>query len=98
PVVDGPTPLWSARDALPALGGVRSDRREVLLTTPVEAAADIRWALPDPSLWPLVGALTLTVLFVGSIFTPWAVVWGTPPVGVALVGWFWPKGTLEDET
>jgi cytochrome c oxidase subunit I+III len=35
-------------------------------------------------------------LFIGSIFTPWAVVWGSIPVAVALIGWFWPK-TIEDE-
>ena len=36
-------------------------------------------------------------LFVGSIYTPWAVVWGSLPVAVALIGWFWPKGSEEDE-
>jgi cytochrome c oxidase subunit 1 len=25
------------------------------------------------------------------------VVWGSIPVAVALIGWFWPKGTPEDE-
>jgi cytochrome c oxidase subunit 1 len=32
-----------------------------------------------------------TVLFVGSIFTPWAVVWGAFPVAAALTAWFWPR-------
>ena len=36
-------------------------------------------------------AVATTVLFVGSIFTPWAVVWGAIPVTVTLIGWFWPK-------
>jgi K+-sensing histidine kinase KdpD len=27
----------------------------------------------------------------GSIFTPWALVWGALPVGVALTIWFWPQ-------
>jgi hypothetical protein len=39
----------------------------------------------------------VTVFFIGSIFTPWAVVWGTPPIAVALTGWFWPSGAREDE-
>jgi len=25
------------------------------------------------------------------------VVWGSIPVAIALVGWFWPKGSKEDE-
>lgn len=43
-------------------------------------------------------AIAVDVFFIGSIFTPWAVVWGTPPITVALIGWFWPKGLPEDET
>jgi cytochrome c oxidase subunit 1 len=31
------------------------------------------------------------VFFIGSIFTPWAVVWGSVPVGIALTVWFWPR-------
>jgi cytochrome c oxidase subunit I+III len=31
------------------------------------------------------------VFFVGSIFTPWAVVWGSIPIAIALIGWFWPS-------
>jgi cytochrome c oxidase subunit 1 len=26
------------------------------------------------------------------------VVWGSIPVAVAMIGWFWPKGTPEDES
>jgi hypothetical protein len=37
------------------------------------------------------------VLLLGSMYTPWAVVWGTPPVALAAVLWFWPKGNAEDE-
>ena len=32
------------------------------------------------------------VMFIGSIFTPWAVVWGAIPLAITLTGWFWPKG------
>jgi hypothetical protein len=38
------------------------------------------------------------VMLVWSIFSPWAVVWGSIPVAVTLVGWFWPKSVPEDET
>jgi cytochrome c oxidase subunit 1 len=33
---------------------------------------------------------------VGSIFTPWAVVWGGFPLAVTLMAWFWPKSNVED--
>lgn len=31
------------------------------------------------------------MLFVGSVFTPWAMVWGAVPVAIATIGWFWPR-------
>jgi cytochrome c oxidase subunit 1 len=30
-------------------------------------------------------------MFVGSVFTPWAVVWGSLPIAAALIFWFWPS-------
>jgi cytochrome c oxidase subunit 1 len=35
--------------------------------------------------------MAVTVLFIGSIFTPWAVVWGSIPIAIALTAWFWPR-------
>ena len=75
--------------------GLRGDRRELLLTSPVDAVPSHRWKMPEPSAWPLWGALTLTALFIGSIFEEWAVVWGAIPVAIALTGWFWPKKDEE---
>ncbi|MBV9235337.1 MAG: cytochrome c oxidase subunit 4, partial [Xanthobacteraceae bacterium] len=98
PVVTHREPLWAERVALPVAHGLSVERRELLITTLTDANPEIREASPDPSIWPLITAITVTIFFIGSIFTPWAVVWGTPPVGVALIGWFWPKGTPEDET
>jgi cytochrome c oxidase subunit I+III len=71
--------------------------REVLVSTVTEARPDLRETSPQPSIWPLLSALAVGGTFLGSIFTPWAVVWGAIPVGLALICWFWPKGTPEDE-
>jgi cytochrome c oxidase subunit 1 len=95
PQVRASEPLWHEGAQLPVLDGLRSDRREVLLTSAVDAAPQIRWHMPDPSLWPLVSALALTVLFVWSVFSPWGVVWGALPVAVALTIWFWPRRASE---
>jgi len=40
----------------------------------------------------------VSILFIGSIYTPWAVVWASIPVSIALIAWFWPrkKETEED--
>ena len=91
PLVEGSAPLWSGHEAMPAVAGLHTRRREVLLTDAVEASPQIRWILPDPSLWPLLSALALTVMFVWSIFNPWGVIWGAIPVAVGLTVWFWPR-------
>jgi cytochrome c oxidase subunit 1 len=97
PVVRHRDPLWAERDVLPVVGGLSVERHEVLLTSTTEAEPQTREASPEPSLWPLLTAIAVTIFFIGSIFTPWAVVWGAPPIVLALTGWFWPAGTKEDE-
>jgi cytochrome c oxidase subunit 1 len=60
-----------------------------------DAEADHIAMLAGASIWPLLAALATTGMFIGSIFTPWALVWGAIPVAMTLVGWFWPRA---DET
>jgi cytochrome c oxidase subunit 1 len=90
PLVRSREPLWEECKGLPVVTGLRVDAREVLVTATVTAEPRVREPSPEPSIWPLLTALATTALFVGSIYTPWAVVWGTPPVAVTLIGWFWP--------
>ncbi|MGY0571229.1 cytochrome c oxidase subunit I [Bradyrhizobium sp. RDM12] len=97
PAVDHRDPLWSDTESKRVVAGLSVERREVLLTSLAEADPQVREASPEPSIWPLLTALATTVFFVGSIFTPWAVLWGTPPMAIALIGWFWPTGSREDE-
>ena len=80
PVVESRTPLWDADGELPVVTGLRVDEKEILLTTVVAAAPDLREPVPPPSLWPLIAAIAVGVLFVSSIFSPWAVVFGAIPV------------------
>jgi cytochrome c oxidase subunit 1 len=97
PVVTNREPVWAERETFPVAAGLRVDQRELLATSVAEAEPETRETSPAPSIWPLLAAIAVGIFFIGSIFTPWAVVWGTPPVAIALIGWFWPKGTKEDE-
>lgn len=98
PVVSGPQPLWQNRDTLPVADGLRTDRRELVVTTLAGAEPQAREASPQHSIWPLWAAIATTIMLIWSIFSPWAVVWGAIPVAITLIGWFWPKGTPEDES
>jgi hypothetical protein len=75
----------------------RVERRELVVTSAAEARAEARESSPLNSIWPFLAAIATSVMLIWSIFSPWAVVWGSIPVAVTLIGWFWPKGTPEDE-
>jgi len=98
PVVGGADPLWEAPGSLAVATGLRTDRRELVVSSVVSGEAQARESSPRNSIWPLLAALATGVLLVASIFTPWAVVWGAVPLFVTLVGWFWPGGTPEDDS
>jgi cytochrome c oxidase subunit 1 len=98
PMVEGSNPLWEQRDTLAVGGGLRTDRRELVITTVGAAVAEAREASPRNSIWPFWTAVATSVMLIWSIFSPWAVVWGSIPVAIALIGWFWPKGTPEDDS
>ena len=71
--------------------------RELVLTTVISAKPDLREPSPEPSLWPFISTIAVTVMFVSSIFSPWAVVVGAVPVTIALTAWFWPKSAPGKE-
>jgi cytochrome c oxidase subunit I+III len=98
PTVAGREPLWDNPPDQPVVVGLRSDVRDVLVTHVLDAEPDHRSVFPDPSLWPLAAALASTFLFIWSIFSPWGVVYGSIPLSIALIGWFWPKKPDEGGT
>jgi cytochrome c oxidase subunit 1 len=97
PFVTSREPLWAERESLPVVAGLEVDKRELIASTVTEAKADLRESSPEPSIWPFLAAVATGIAFVASIFSPWAVVWGAGLVGLTLIGWFWPKGSQEDE-
>jgi cytochrome c oxidase subunit 1 len=97
PVVRGADPLWQDPDVLMVAGGLRTDRRELIISSVTEAKPQARESSPRNSIWPLWAAIATTIMLIWSIFSPWAVVWGSIPIAITLIGWFWPKGDPEDE-
>ena len=96
PVVDSGEPLW--RDEYTVATGLRVDRRELIVSSLVDARPQARESSVGPSIWPFLAAIATSVMLVWSMFSPWAVVWGSIPITIGLIGWFWPKGTAEDES
>jgi len=97
PVVQGRSPLWESGDEMPVATGLATDKREVLVTTALDAEPDNRHEHPGESHWPLVMAIAVGVTFIGAIFTPWAYVVGFALSAVAFAGWGWPRGTKPEQ-
>ncbi|MGK9336639.1 cytochrome c oxidase subunit I [Sinorhizobium meliloti] len=97
PFVTSREPLWAERDTLPVVTGLAVDKREVVITTTTEALPDLKESSPDPTVWPFVSAIVVGVIFIVSIFTPWALAWGAPAAAVVIIAWFWPKSIEEDK-
>ncbi|MDG4882735.1 cytochrome c oxidase subunit I [Mesorhizobium sp. WSM4884] len=96
PCITSCSPLWDRGDEKSVVGGLKVDERELIVTSITEARPDIREESPAPSIWPFLAAFATAVAFIGSIYTPWAVTWGSPVVAIVLVAWFWPKTTEEN--
>lgn len=90
-MIDSREPLWRQGGPSGGVAGLAADAREVLVTTVLDARPDLRVLFPTPSIWPFASAVLTTLLFIGSVFTPWAVVWLSLPVAVAMILWFWPR-------
>ncbi|RZL35467.1 MAG: cytochrome c oxidase subunit I [Rubrivivax sp.] len=95
PVVHGRDPVWEADERAPGapsgVAGLATTMREQLVTSVLDARPDHRQQFPQPTPWPFLAAVATAILFIGSIFTPWAVVWGAVPVAIAMTAWFWPR-------
>jgi cytochrome c oxidase subunit 1 len=94
PTVRSRYPRWEPSPAV--VRGLHPDRRELLVSTLLDAVPDHRFTLPHPSPWPWALALATGVAFIGAIFTPWGLVIGAVLAAVALCGWFWPTPPIKD--
>ena len=97
PVVEGRYALWDRTDETPVIKGMHHDRREVLLTTLLDAEPDSLHRHPGPTMAPLLAALAIGVTFISGMFTPWAFVFGPTLLLGALLVWGWPRGKPSGE-
>jgi cytochrome c oxidase subunit I len=97
PAVATRDPLWERWSEQPRVVGVDSHCRQVLVTHVTDASPDHRRTEPQPTSWPFWSAVAVSALFIGSIFTPWAVVYGSVLVAIAMTAWFWPRSGLSPQ-
>jgi heme/copper-type cytochrome/quinol oxidase subunit 1 len=97
PVVSSRTPLWTDPALRTVVTGMRTDRREVLVTGVTEAEPQFRTVLPGPSIWPLLTDLGLGAGLCGSVFYFSSYFVASALALIGFVGWFWPRKPREIE-
>jgi heme/copper-type cytochrome/quinol oxidase subunit 1 len=90
-------PLWNDPKERVVVTGMRDDRREVLVTTLMDAEPHHRYVLPSSSIWPFVTAALTSIALIGSIFQFSYYYLGLVLAFIGLVGWFWPRKPVEAE-
>jgi cytochrome c oxidase subunit I+III len=90
PIIGARDPLWEPGGVRGRVSGLSIEDRELIVTTVQDAAPDHRTTFPTPSIWPFLSAVAVTAMFLGTVFTPWALVWGSIPIAIAVTTWFWP--------
>jgi cytochrome c oxidase subunit 1 len=88
PVVQGRYARWMRKEPEVAIVGLPSNKREVLVTEVLDAEPAHLEEIPKPTIWTFWTAVAVSALMVGSMFTPWAVVWGALPVAFCGTMWF----------
>jgi len=91
PIVASRSPMWSEGPDMPGASGLRSDIREVLVTTVLDAEPDARHDDPEPTIAPFLVSLAVGVMFITAIFTPWGIPIGTALLLITLTVWFYPR-------
>jgi cytochrome c oxidase subunit 1 len=91
PVVQSRNPLWTEGRERPVFTGLRTDIRDTLVTTVLDAAPDYRQNSPNPTAWPFITAVATGVMFISAIFTAWGLVLGSVLLFFPLVKWAWPN-------
>ncbi len=97
PVVAGRYPLWDPPEKRAVATGLRADRREVVVTTFMDADPEFRLVLPGSSIWPFLTALGGSIGLFGSIFAFKYYYLALMLAFIGLVGWFWPRRPVEIE-
>jgi cytochrome c oxidase subunit 1 len=93
PTVQGRSPMWENAPDAPVVTGLNPKRRQLLVTTTLDAAPHHRYDVHGDSIVPfLLSAVTGGAFIMGGVFHP---VWVPVAAGAAallLFVWFWSSG------
>jgi cytochrome c oxidase subunit 1 len=90
PIVHARSALWARSPGDGDIVGMRTDVREVLVTSVIDAQPGQRHEDPAPTIIPAISAIGIGATFIGAIFSPWAFLIGALLTGIPLIIWGYP--------
>jgi cytochrome c oxidase subunit I+III len=96
PVTQSRDGVWAYDREIPVVTGLATGYPDVLLTTVMDAEPVARHTHPGPAIAPLAMAVTVSVMLIAGIFTPWAYPIGTIALAIPFAIWTWPRAGRKD--
>ncbi|HEY0426699.1 MAG TPA: cytochrome c oxidase subunit I [Pyrinomonadaceae bacterium] len=93
PVVQGRHAIWEKTEDAAVVTGLSVKLRETLSTTIQDAVPEHKNQLAGPTIIPFLMSLVIGGVFIGFIFTPWAMPVGLTASFIVLFIWFWSNST-----
>ena len=75
----------------PVVVGLATHKRQILVTSVLEAQPESRHTHPGPTIYPFLAAVATAITFYALIFTPWALVFGIVIFLPPMLGWGFPR-------
>jgi cytochrome c oxidase subunit 1 len=91
PVVRSLSPLWDGPESLGAVTGLSTDRREILVTHPLDAVPTHKEEVPGPSVNPFILSVIMAAGLIGSVFSLWWILIGAVLSVPAAFAWYWTQ-------
>jgi cytochrome c oxidase subunit 1 len=96
PTVQGRSPMWENSPDAPVVTGLDPEKRQLLVTTTLDASPDHRYDVHGNSIVPfLLAMVTGAGLTAGGVFHPKYVTYAMAAATVLLFVWFWTAGTRK---
>ena len=89
PVIQGRHPVWEMTEDAPIVTGLHVNTREVISTSIHDGVPVHRYSVQGPSIWPFIVSLMVGGMFIGFMFTFWAVPLAMLAMFFGFLGWFW---------
>jgi cytochrome c oxidase subunit 1 len=98
PVVTSRDGLWEQRDETLVMTGLRTDTREMLVTSVHDAEPESRHEQPQDTIWPFLLAIGIGIAFISAVYAPIGLVIGTIISLPLALGWAWPDAPKHPPT